>query len=535
MHPMHITQFPGESDMERFRQAAAYLRGHLGTCLVLEPKTYHLCDEQARKLQQEVMAGAFTKNPEPLLFNYNFAYVSGIDLTGAQDVCIDGRGATLRFDGFMENFTLASCKNVTLKNFNIDLVRKAYSKGIVTGCGERWTDADFGTQTMLCAAMPTMRILIYSPTQRRFVNRTVIGRDGSIGHSDFACDDEKFSVEALGGGKFRLHGMRHGGIGDELYVTHTFHFRPSILIYEAEHTVLEHICIHSHCGMGVVGHRSKDILLRGLKIVPSPGEAMSTNTDATHFASCAGLLRFEGCHFAGHGDDATNVHGYYHTILSANKNSCTARVEAPTGTHSQKLDYFNPGDMLELTGIKNLASAKTYRVLESRPDFDKMQCEYVLDSDLPAELDAYFLASVTQMPRLEFIGCFVSSHRSRCVLVKTRDVLIENSHFEQTPHPAVCVSAEGWWHEGTTSENVVIRHNRMIDCGGISINIAADKPDRPAHKNILIENNIIDCPACQHAIRAEHVDGLTVRGNQVRCAEQGILVEHCENVQLEAF
>jgi len=478
------------------------------------------------------MAGVFTKNPEPLLFNYDFDYISGIDLTGAQNICIDGRGATLLFDGFMENFTLSSCKNVTLKNFNIDLARKAYSKGVVMGFGENYTDAAFDEQALLCEAMPTLRILVYSKKECRFVDRTVIDSNGAVGCSDFACDDEKFSVATLGGGRYRFFGMRHEGVGDELYITHTFHFRPSILIYEAENTALENISIHSHCGMGIVGHRSRDILLRGLKVVPSPGEAMSTNTDATHFASCAGLLRFVGCHFAGHGDDATNVHTYYHSIIQAGKNTCTAVVKAPTGTHSQKLDYFDPGDTVELAAIADLAPVRTYQVLESRPDFENMRCEYVLDGDLPADYEKYFLADVTQMPRLEFTGCFVSTHRSRCVLVKTRDVLIENSHFEQTPHPAICVSAEGWWHEGVTAENVVIRGNRMIQCGGISIDISADKPEKPAHKNITIENNIIDCPARKHAIRAENVDGLTIRANQMRRGKKDILIKNCVNVNM---
>jgi len=525
-----LSQFPGADDMERFRLAAEYLRGNPGTRLVLEPKTYDLHDGKARQLQEDVMAGALTKKPEPLMFNYDFEYVSGIDLTGAENVCIDGRGAALLFDGFMENFTLASCKNVTLKNFSIDLARKAYSKGAVTGFGENWTDADFGGQTLLCEAMPTLRILVYSKKERRFVDRAIVESGGGIRYSDFAGDEER--VEKLREGMYRFHGMRHSKIGDELYITHTYHFRPSILIYEAENTTLENISIHSHCGMGVVGHRARDILLKGLKVVPSPGEAMSTNTDATHFASCAGLLRFEGCHFAGHGDDATNVHTYYHTILEAKRNTCAAVVKAPTGTHSQKLDYFNPGDAVELTDIANLTPIRTYTVLESRPDFVNMRCEYVLDGGLPGDCERYFLADATQLPRLEFTGCFVSTHRSRCVLVKTRDVLIENSFFGQTPHPAVCVSAEGWWHEGVTAENVVIRGNRMLDCGGISIDISADKPDRPAHKNITIENNIIDCPAYKHAIRAANVDGLTIRANRFRCAGQEILIEKCVNVLL---
>ena len=514
MQVKSISEFPGGDDMERFRRAAAYLRGHPGTRLVLEPKTYELHDARARRLQEDVMAGKLTRKPEPLMFNYDFEYVSGINLHGAQDICIDGQGATLVFDGFMENFSLQFCKNVTLKNFNIDLARKAYSSGEITGCGKDYTDADFGGQTLLSEGMPTLRVLIYNKKERRFI--ACMGAD---------------KIRQLGNGTYRFFGMRHTGSGDLMHLTHTYHFRPSILIYEAENTALENICIHSHCGMGVVGHRSKNILLKGLKIVPSLGEAMSTNTDATHFVSCAGLLRFEGCHFEGHGDDATNVHTYYHSIVNAKKNTCAAVVKAPTGTHSQKLDYFDAGDTVELTRVKNLTRVRTYQVLESRPDFTNMRCEYVLDGDLPGNIKDYFLADITQMPRLEFVGCLSRGHRSRSVLVKTRGVLIENCAFERIDcawGAAVCIAAEGWWHEGVTAENVTIRNNRIVDCtSGIYIAIDAPQPDIPAHKNITIENNIFDCPDAKHAIHAKNVDGLTLRANRMRSREQDVLTENC--------
>jgi len=520
-----LSQFPGGDDMERFRLAAEYLRGNPGTTLQLEPKTYVLRDEKAMQLQRDVMAGALTKNPEPLMFNYDFDYVSGIDLNGARDVCIDGRGATLLFDGFMENISLQRCKNVTLKNINIDLARKAYSKGAVTGYGRNHTDADFGGQSMLCETMPTLRINVYCKKGRRF-----------------AAVESARRVQSLGGGAYRFFGMRHEGIGDEIYLTHTYHFRPSILIYEAENTTLENIRIHSHCGMGVVGHRAKDILLKGLRVVPSPGEAMSTNTDATHFTSCAGLLRFEDCQFEGQGDDATNVHTYYHSIVKASGNTCTAAVKAPTGTHCQKLDYFNPGDALELARIQDLAPAGTYRVLESRPDPGNMRCEYVLDGALPKAFGEYYLADVTQLPRLEFIGCTARNHLARSVLVKTRDVLIEDCAFDGCTGSAIHVAAEAHWHEGVTAENVVIRGNRITGCGrqghgrvhdagGVSINVLASKPGRAMHKNITIENNIIDCPDCKYAIYAGNVDGLTLRANRLRSGKQTVLIENCVNAK----
>ena len=65
----------------------------------------------------------------------------------------------------------------------------------------------------------------------------------------------------------------------------TFHFCPAILTLEAQNIALENVTIHSHPGMGIVGYRSENIKMTGLRIVPLVGQYMSSNTDATHFTS----------------------------------------------------------------------------------------------------------------------------------------------------------------------------------------------------------------------------------------------------------
>ena len=96
---------------------------------------------------------------------------------------------------------------------------------------------------------------------------------------------------------------------------------------------------------------------------------MSTNTDATHFTSCKGMLRIEDSEFEGHGDDATNVHAYYHSLIPTGERRCRLRLDSPTWTHSQTLDYPDPGDRLELVSRDSLRTKRTYRVVTAEPDF----------------------------------------------------------------------------------------------------------------------------------------------------------------------
>ncbi len=68
----------------------------------------------------------------------------------------------------------------------------------------------------------------------------------------------------------------------------------------------------------------------------------STNTDATHFASCRGTVVIEESMFRGLGDDATNVHGYYHDIEMGDDGWTRLVLHAPTYTHAQQADVPEP-------------------------------------------------------------------------------------------------------------------------------------------------------------------------------------------------
>jgi hypothetical protein len=58
--------------------------------------------------------------------------------------------------------------------------------------------------------------------------------------------------------------------------------------------------------------------------------------------------------FRGQGDDATNVHGYYHDITSVEKDMVTLVLKAPTFTHAQVADVPRVGDKMEIVHIATL-------------------------------------------------------------------------------------------------------------------------------------------------------------------------------------
>lgn len=529
-----IRDFPG-NDTEQLRAAAEWLRSNPGSTLKLESRTYILRDEAAAQLQQKVMNGEYGANCEEALFNRDFRYSVGLDLTGAENVTFDGNGATILSDGYMETLSLKNCRNVKVKNVNFDLKRKAFSRGKILAVKEEGMFVRFPEQTDISERMPADRMYIYSTGEERFTY--------CVGHGKIRQTDP----ETL----FFSGTYDRDSVGNELYVWHCFHFRPMILIYESENTVLQDVKIFNNCGMGIVGHRSRDIFIRRLMVIPSPGYGMSTNTDATHFSSCRGKLRFENCIFEGQGDDATNVHTYYHTILEKTGDRCLITTLAPTGTHCQKPDHPEPGDIMELCTKATLTYLDKYTVTAVEPDEnsrsalgDPWSWWITLDRPLPEDCDDKYLADVSAMPELEFTGCSVRNNIARGVLIKTRNALVEGCLFDCGTSSAVHIAAEAYWHEGVSAQNVTVRNNRIIrrgplnrygamwDAGGICINVASDVPPCPVHKNIVIENNQIVCPDTPRAIYAADTDGLTIRNNEISSGKKGeeIFVTRCENV-----
>jgi hypothetical protein len=512
-----LSEFTGTDDLERFSSALAYMKDHPGTTLIVPPKTYHITTELARREQQKVMNGEYGNNPEPAMFNPKYIYSRGLDFDGHKNSTVIADGAVLLIDGFMEPISIRSCSGVTIKGFTIDHKRKPYSKGLITDIAPHPENENMQKVSVefpydITPYMPVPRSCVYLKDANRF--------DLNVRVKKMWYADSRHAV-------FDMMGFKDSMTGCELYLWHTFHSRPAILIEDAVNTTLQDITIHSHCGMGITAFHADNILIERLRVIPSAGEHMSTNTDATHFASCRGKLRLDGCEFEGQGDDSINVHTYYYTIKKTGSRTCRLSIQAPTGTHTQSLDYPLEGDRLELTHKSSLAKADTYKVVTCVPDKENRIVEITVDKNLPDNADNdYFLADIDELPQLEFVNCHARNHFARGVLIKCRKALIENCTFTDIAESAVKISAEASWHEGVNSEDVTIRRCRIIncgrrslECGGITVSMDAEIPDGNCHGKITIEDNIIDCPHANHSITLANAAEVILRRNQLSSGE----------------
>ncbi len=496
--------------------------------IIIPPGTYILTSEIARRNMDDIISGKYGDNPEPIIFRPDFPYSIGLNLSGHTGTTIEAYGVTFMVNGFMEPIALENCQNVTLKGFTIDHLRKPYSKGIIKKC----EITDPKTQS----GVITVRFFDSSPVNENTIITRYCVYDFHT--QRFQIDMQMTRKKYIGDQYFRFymsHMQKDSLVNQEFYIWHSYHSRPAIMIDESKNTILEDVTINSQPGMGLVAHHCDDILLNRFHVIPSHGENLSTNTDATHFVSCKGDLIFRNCEFKGHGDDATNIHTFYHDITGLNDKKIKGTVSVPT--HSLKLDYPDVGDEVEIVDKNSLTPLYKRKVIK----LEKSKDYYIatLDSELPYDIGQNcFLANATRSPSVTIENCTFKNHWARSILLKCRNALIQNCLFQGSAIQAIHIAPEAAWHEGISCENITIRNNRFVDCGitghssvgGIKIETSTAHPIGQLQKHIRIEDNSFYLPDTEYAISIANAEDVILKDNLYIKCKYHLKILDCKDV-----
>lgn len=541
----------GQNDAPNLRRALEFARAHPGITLYFPPGVYNFRDDSAVRLMNRAMNGEFGQHPDSTIFKEYFPYSRGLDFRNISGLTIEADGAILLCEGWMEPVSLDQAHNVTLRGLTIDYKRRAYSAGPVIGVGNGYFDAKIEDQYPINPRMPIPRVTFWDRQTQRMVGETEVQNFEIIAPQTVRMYIDKTirqSVTDAHSGVMKSY-ISNANVpsilGTEAGLMHSMHFRPAILIQQSDNIHLENVTIHSQPGMGIVGYRSSNVTLSGVRVVPAPGSVFSTTTDATHFVSMTGLLRIENSVFEGEGDDATNIHNYYWSAARDGKGG-NYLLTLPVTTHAAVLDYPDVGDRLEVLRAKTLEPVGAVTVKSVTPDIQKMRVKVELVGDVARDLDSYYFSDVTRLPTVEIVGNTFLSCRCRGTLIKSRNVLIEQNRFLNTDGTAVHVAAEASWREGVSSANVVIRDNLFIDNGyvaafheasAITVDIEAEEQaETPLHHDLLIEGNTIvgteAGPGATRCIFVSRTDGVTVRYNELSRCRTPITTERSEHVDI---
>lgn len=517
----------GMNDAGPIRKALQEARRQPGATVYFAPGVYDFYDTDAVLIEQNALMGRYGEDVQGVLFRPEAPYVIGLDLEGARDVTILADGATLMFEGWYEAVSLHKAQNVTIRGLAIDYKRPPHTVGRIVEKREGSFDMRFDpTLYSHLDSVVTGRIHFYDTVRERFYSH--------------GSDEGK---QRLNDSTIRVFSSSNAPLGDLCILRHSAHYRAGILVKQSDNIALINVKIHNQPGMGVVGHRSHNILMDNIQVIPRPGSVMSTNTDATHFTSCTGKISLHNCKFAGQGDDCTNIHNYYYSIYPvAGKTKSVEIAIENADLHALSLDFPDVADTLLLVDRYTLEPIDQFRVV----DFDTSEADWrvtvELDRAFAYDEDKYFMTNNTRRPAVEIVNNTVRSHLARAYLIKARNVVIRGNTIQQSSGTAIQLGAELNWRESGPVENVLIEDNYIINSGygqgtqdgtAINVDVSSVKSIPPLlNKNIIIRNNIIQAVG-KRAIYVRGARNVQILNNKIDGVSEPVVIEHSEDYVIE--
>ncbi len=472
----------------------------------------------------------------------------GLLLQSLSNVTIDGGGSTLLMNGEMTSFVLDRCRNITLKNLNIDY---KYPTQVEIEVLEE------GKDFLIVQVHPTSQYRITD-------GQLEWGGDGWAFNQGIAQSYDWFTdmtwrswspTENL----IRTVELRPNVLymqyreKPEVKVHTIFQIRDAIrdevcgLIERSKDIRLENINFYYLGNFGVVAQNSENITVDRSVFVPEPGSGRTNAgfADFLQVSGCKGLIDIKNSRFAGAHDDPINIHG---THLKVTGFQSPGRIKVRF-MHPQTFGFeaFVQGDEIELVDAHSLLPEGRARVKKATL-INPREIELVLERPLPNKLLSHenlVVENITWTPEVRITNNYFSRIPTRGILITTRGKsLIENNTFYGMQMCGILVANDALsWYESGPVHDLTIRRNTFLNCGEPVINIEPEnKTNKGAvHRNILIEENHFYLR--EHttvAIRAKSVDGLIIRDNLIRFPEAArdstaspIQTFDCEHVTIQ--
>jgi hypothetical protein len=275
----------------------------------------------------------------------------------------------------------------------------------------------------------------------------------------------------------------------------------------------------------------------------------SLNADGYHSKHADIGPTIENCSAKFNGDDSVAINGHYHMVMACNNQ--TLRVLAKQG--DMNIEPGDPVELWEYTGLRlddanvqqvdfvgsatseELTFLSNQSMLAEYKDGSALNQAYEITIDRAIDMPmGSLIGSANRMGNgFKVIGGTFGFNRSRGILVKASNGLVQSNVVEGCWGAAIKSAPEFWWLESGCSWNLTVSDNMIQNCLSEGIVFEA-KPGAGgvapvgAHGNIVIENNIITNTSGTHIFVAS-TRGLTLSGNTFD--EEKFELVNCADVQ----
>lgn len=516
----------GLNDMDAFTKALEVCRKNPGTVLFITPGTYNISHKKALEFEYKAINGQYGEDVQGYFFKPKGEYVIGLDMDHFQDITIEADGVTIIQEGWYEAISITNAKNVKIKGLKLTHKRPPFTTGEIIG-----SEKDYFTMRIDTVKYPYLTDKITGRVHFYDINRQRIYTGG--------WNERKELTDAQ---TIKIHSKTNPKVGDLCILRHCAHNRAGILIKESSNVTLEDVTIHSQPGMGIIGHRSEDIYMKNVQIIPAVNTVTSTNTDATHFTSCKGKIWFEGCKFAGQGDDCTNIHNYYWSVYKETDPKSVVITVEKADLHALSLDYPDIGDTVALVSRENLSPVDYFTIKNVSTSIDEWKVVVSLDKEFNYDPGNYYMTNITRRPSVDIINNTVRSHMARAFLIKTGNVRIAGNVIQNSSGSAIQLGAEASWRESGPVQNILIENNWFLGCGyghgvqkGTVVSAEVNGIKATAdilNSHIVIRNNVMEAVG-KSAIYISDTRVVEITNNEIAGSQNAVHVRNSESVNVK--
>lgn len=433
---------------------------------------------------------------------------TAITLDGWHDAAISGYGATLILTDLHwmhDAIDMKNCVSVTLAGLTLSQNKITSYQGRVVAVGKSADGKDY------CDWKPDVGYPVPPEHEKGFLGGDVNVVDAQtrlfkIGVGDFYG----VSYQALPGGIFRAQ-MKGGAVGDWLvgrYGDAPF----KVYLNNCRGCTIKDVSLVRN-GFAPLreenggGNRYLHIVWASGPPPAGASEAplVTNSADGMHMTGAFPGPDIERCVFEGlFLDDCIAIHGYFQTVTAVNGPALTVKGG---GT-------LKPGSLVRLSNTKGFFGEA---MAVSVKDNGDGMATVVLDKDLGVPPDAKLSNPLADGAGYKILGCRLGNTRSRGILAKADNGIIENNVIEGCGQAAISLGPEYDWGEADYVRNVtmtgnVVRGNGRCAYGGGAILVHGD--GAAGNRDIFIRNNRFFANY-QGDVDIQWADGVTLSGNVI--------------------
>lgn len=450
-----------------------FLNLNNGENIALENKIYHVRQDDSFELR-----GYFCSNTAKKHENPDGLRRTAIYLKDKENITIDGNGATVLVHGKMTPFLFDRCRNVTVKNLNVDYACPTMAEFTVISNDKGVCVIKINSECLfriegndlIWQGEPDLKGKPYwedSYTGNRrhikiFDPKTETCRD--LRRDDLAFD----KIEKIDKTTLCVHLKNKAADfqpGCTFQTRNIVRDQTGSLFQRCKNLLFENLRVKFMHGLGMVSQFCENVTYKNCDFTPSAGRTIASTADFFQFSGCKGNLVIDSCKAAGAQDDYVNVHGTHLRIVAKNdsENSIVVRF-----MHDESWGFqaFEKGDELEFIKWDTLIPYASTKVTDYKKLNDTDILLY-LDRPIPdIELDKDVVENATWTPNLYVSNCNFGITSGRGILCTTRgEVIIENNTFRNLWGPALLIEDDcNFWFESGYTNKIIFRNNRITGC-----------------------------------------------------------------------